>query len=94
MAKYRVKPGYTYGAFGTFREGDIVEIPEEDAGPFLDKLELVPLEVPAEPEPETEPDTTPAFVPVEQDVVQEDVAPVQVLEQPAEAKRADNRRKV
>lgn len=92
MAKYRVKPGYTYGAFGTFREGDIVEIPEVDAGPFLDKLEPVPLEVPAEPDPV--PVMTPVLVPVEE-AAQEDVAPVHVLEQPAEPKRAaSNRKKV
>lgn len=41
MAKYVVRPGYTFGAYGTFREGDIVELPEADAQGFLDKLELV-----------------------------------------------------
>ncbi len=49
MAKYRVRDGYTYGAFGTYHGGDIVELPEQDAEAFLDKLELVPSEVPDSP---------------------------------------------
>lgn len=74
MAKYRVKPGYTYGAYGTFREGDIVELPEKDAGPFLDKLELVPDEVPDAP-----PDDYPAPATPSPEVV------AQAEEAPAEA---------
>jgi|OpeIllAssembly_1097287.scaffolds.fasta_scaffold997739_2 hypothetical protein len=61
MAKYRVKPGYSFGAYSTFKEGMIVELLEIDAQPFLDKLELVPDEVPAVPEPEAVAD--PKFAP-------------------------------
>lgn len=93
MAKYRVKPGYTYGAFGTFKEGDIVELLEVDAGPFLDKLEAVPTEAPSTPEPEPEAETVaePEVV-LETEAEQADVS--EVPEQPAEVKRASRNKKV
>lgn len=72
MAKYRVKPGYTYGAYGTFREGDIVELPEKDAQPFLDKLMLVPDEVPDAP-----PDDYPAPVVPSPEVIQAEEVPAE-----------------
>ncbi len=56
MTKYRVKPGYTFGAFGTYREGDIVELPEADAQGFLDKLQPVPADLPSAPPEETSAD--------------------------------------
>jgi hypothetical protein len=70
MAKYRVRDGYTYGAFGTYHGGDIVELPEQDAEAFLDKLELAPSEVPDSP-----------AIP---DDVEEPEADVVTLEMPAE----------
>lgn len=96
MAKYRVKPGYTYGAYGTFKEGDIVELLEVDAGPFLDKLEIVPTEAPSAPEPvsETVEESDVVLEPeagLEPEAEQEDVS--EVPEQPAEVKRT-NRKKV
>ncbi len=91
MAKYRVKPGYTYGAFGTFKEGDIVELLEVDAGPFLDKLEIVPTEAPSTPEPEAETVAEPEVV-LETEAEQVDVS--EVPEQPAEVKRASRNKKV
>ena len=67
MTKYRVKPGYTFGAFGTYREGDIVELPEADAQGFLDKLQPVPADLPSAP-----PEETPADLPgVTEDVTEE-----------------------
>lgn len=88
MAKYRVKPGYTYGAFGTFKEGDIVELLEVDAGPFLDKLEIVPTEAPSTPEPEAETVAEPE-VALETEAEQE---VSEVPEQPAEVKRASRKK--
>lgn len=41
MPQYRVKQGYTHGAFDQHKAGDIVEYSEEEAAGFLDKLELV-----------------------------------------------------
>lgn len=57
MATYIVKPGMTFGAFGTFREGDLVHLDPVAAAPFMDKLALVPDDIPVEPEfvPETAP---------------------------------------
>lgn len=40
MPKYRVKPGFTHGAGNQYKAGDIVELTEEEAAGFLDKLEL------------------------------------------------------
>lgn len=39
--KYRVKPGRMHGAFNQHGPGSIVELTEDEAGGFLDKLELV-----------------------------------------------------
>jgi len=39
--KYRVKPGRMHGAFNQYGPGSIVELTEDEAGGFLDKLELV-----------------------------------------------------
>jgi hypothetical protein len=39
--KYRVKPGLMHGAFNQYGPGSIVELTEDEAGGFLDKLELV-----------------------------------------------------
>jgi hypothetical protein len=41
MARWRVKPGFTFGAFSQHRPGDIVEMTEAEAAGFLDKLEQV-----------------------------------------------------
>lgn len=41
MAKYRVKPGHQFGARKQHAEGAIVELTEQEAAGFLDKLELV-----------------------------------------------------
>lgn len=38
---YRVKPGRMHGAFNQYGPGSIVELTEDEAGGFLDKLELV-----------------------------------------------------
>lgn len=38
--KYRVREGFTYGAFGQFGPGSIVELTEEEAKHVMDKLEL------------------------------------------------------
>jgi hypothetical protein len=50
--KYRVKPGRMFGSFFEHGPGSVVELSEEEAGGFLDKLELV--SGPVEPEPEDE----------------------------------------
>lgn len=42
MPKYRVKEGVRHGAQGQYGPGDIVELTEFEAGPFLFKLERVP----------------------------------------------------
>jgi hypothetical protein len=47
MAKYRVRPGVTFGAGGKFKPGTVVELRPEDAAAFLDKLQLVTGEKPA-----------------------------------------------
>lgn len=41
MATYRVRPGFTHGSSNEFRPGDLVEMDEEAAYGFRDKLELV-----------------------------------------------------
>lgn len=41
MPTYRVKPGYKHGATNQYEPGDTVEMTEEEAAGFLDKLELV-----------------------------------------------------
>lgn len=40
VRKYRVRLGFTYGAHDEFKEGDIVELEENEAQYELDKLEL------------------------------------------------------
>ena len=37
---WRVRHGFTFGAFNQFGPGDLVELSEFEAGGFLDKLEL------------------------------------------------------
>ena len=49
MATWRVRPGFTFGAFNQFGPGALVELSEFEAGGFLDKLELVAPAPPAEP---------------------------------------------
>lgn len=39
MATWRVRPGFTFGAFNQFGPGDLVELSEFEAGGFRDKLE-------------------------------------------------------
>jgi len=51
VRKYRVRPGMTHGLSDQYTEGDIVEMTEEEARPFLDKLEPVR---PTEGEEQTE----------------------------------------
>jgi hypothetical protein len=41
MPKYRVKLGYTHGAFDQHKAGTILEYTEQEAAGFLDKLEPV-----------------------------------------------------
>lgn len=41
MAEYRVRQGYRFGAQNQHKAGDVVELSEAHAVPFLDKLELV-----------------------------------------------------
>lgn len=44
MMKYRVRPGFRHGAQRQYGPGDVLEMTEQDAAGFLDKLELVPEE--------------------------------------------------
>lgn len=39
MSLYRVRPGFTFGAFNQHGPGALVELSEFEAGGFLDKLE-------------------------------------------------------
>ena len=39
--RYRVRQGYTFGAFDQHTAGAVVELAEQEAGAFLDKLEPV-----------------------------------------------------
>jgi hypothetical protein len=39
--RYKVRAGRTFGAFSQYQSGDIVELDEKAAVPFLDKLEPV-----------------------------------------------------
>jgi len=41
MPSYRVRPKFTHGAFNQYKPGDIVQLTEQEAAGFLDKLELV-----------------------------------------------------
>lgn len=41
MPTYQVKPGRTFGAGGKYKPGDRVQLTEEEAKPFLDKLQLI-----------------------------------------------------
>lgn len=41
MPTYKVKPGYKHGASNQYEAGDTVEMTEQEAAGFLDKLELV-----------------------------------------------------
>lgn len=70
MAQYRVRPGYTHGAFNQYTAGAVVELSEEEAAGLLDKLELVPAAKPgadskakakpgADPKPEADPEPDP-----------------------------------
>ena len=49
MATWRVRPGFTFGAFNQFGPGALVELSEFEAGGFLDKLEPVTPAPVAEP---------------------------------------------
>lgn len=40
MPKYTVRPGFTFGASKQHKPGDTVELTEQEAAGFLDKLEL------------------------------------------------------
>lgn len=40
--KYRVRPGILHGAQRQYKPGDVLELTEQEAAGFLDKLELVP----------------------------------------------------
>ena len=42
MARYRVKPGFTFGPAGLHKAGAVVELDPADAAGFLDKL--IPLD--------------------------------------------------
>lgn len=41
MPTYRVRPGKTHGKNREYKEGGLVTLTKEEAGSFLDKLELV-----------------------------------------------------
>lgn len=41
MPKYQVKPGFVFGAHNQHKVGDVVEMSEGEALPFLDKLTLL-----------------------------------------------------
>lgn len=43
MSLYRVRPGFSFGAFNQFGPGDLVELTEFEAGGFMDKLEPAPV---------------------------------------------------
>jgi len=49
MPEYRVKPGYRHGVGKAYGPGDIVELTEEAAAGFLDKLERVEAQGEAQP---------------------------------------------
>jgi hypothetical protein len=63
MPKYRVKPGCYHGSKKQYGPGSIVELTEQEAAAFLDKLvKEEPAKVeqkPAEPEPEARPPAQP-----------------------------------
>lgn len=54
MPQYTVRPGCEHGAGKRYKAGDVVELSEAEAAPFLDKLEPLPApsERPAEAQPE------------------------------------------
>lgn len=41
MARYRVRPGFRFGAYDQHGPGTVVELTEAEAAGFRDKLELV-----------------------------------------------------
>lgn len=51
MATYRVRDGYRHGGRKQHGPGDVVELGEAEAAPFLDKLERVSDTSPDEPTP-------------------------------------------
>lgn len=51
---YRVKPGRMFGAYNQHGPGDIVKLTENEAGGFLDKLQLVKESAPEPPAPDDE----------------------------------------
>lgn len=58
--QYRVRPGYRHGAQKQYGPGDVVELTEQEAAGFLDKLEplaetAAPV-VPADDEADAEPE--------------------------------------
>lgn len=55
MPSYRVRPGVRFGAAKQHGPGDVVELSEEEAKGFLDKLELV-----REPDPPAPPPVPPS----------------------------------
>ena|SRR3990172_10537726 len=59
VRKYRVREGFTYGAFSQFGPGEIVDLDEETAKHSMDKLELAEIvhNVPTMTIPETLPAT-------------------------------------
>lgn len=51
--QYRVKPGFTFGQFDQLPEGSLIELTEQEAASFLDKLELITPRVNDSPEDDT-----------------------------------------
>ncbi len=76
MAKYRVRPGFRFGAYDQHEPGTVVELTEAEAAGFRDKLERVaePAQVHQdEPPGKTEDDAPPADPAGTPDSPQEDV---------------------
>ena len=74
IRKYRVRQGFTYGAFSQYGAGDIVELEEDVAVHSLDKLELAEIVQNVPPEAPTEP-APPPEAPLLEDIETEEVEP-------------------
>ena len=92
MAKYRVRPGFRFGAYDQHEPGTVVELTEAEAAGFRDKLERVaePAQVHQdEPPGKTEDDAPPADPAGTPDSPQEDVPsdPPGILPEPPKGKK-------
>jgi hypothetical protein len=75
VRKYRVREGFSYGAFNQHKAGTIVELEEEVAKYVMDKLELAEI-VHNVPPPVVEPLLPPLPVFTEEEEVTEEVPPI------------------